>query len=306
MTDTTENLVLDLLKKELKTYSTKQLTTVLDLLAEGNTVPFIARYRKEMTGTLDEVQIREIEERYNYLQKDVIRTIEEQGKLTPELKKSIEIADKMQLVEDLYRPFKQKRRTKATIAKESGLEPLAEWLLSFPSSDVLEEATKYINEENGVESAELALSGAHEIIAEKMSDEPRYRIWIREYTLKNGLLTTVVKKKEKDEKGVFEMYYDYKEPVNKLVSHRILAINRGEKEDILKTALVVNETVIFNYLVKEMIKDENSTATPYIKTAIEDSYKRFVGPSIEREIRSELTEQADTQAINIFGENLRN
>ena len=235
MTDTTENLVLDLLKKELKTYSTKQLTTVLDLLAEGNTVPFIARYRKEMTGTLDEVQIREIEERYTYLQtlekrkKDVIRTIEEQGKVTPELKKSIELADKMQLVEDLYRPFKQKRRTKATIAKESGLEPLADWLLTFPSSDVLEEATKYINEENGVESAELALLGAHEIIAEKMSDEPRYRIWIREYTVKNGLLTTVVKKKEKDEKSVFEMYYDYKEPVNKLVSHRILAINRGEK-----------------------------------------------------------------------------
>jgi uncharacterized protein len=312
MTDITENLVLDLLKKELKTYSTKQLTTVLNLLAEGNTVPFIARYRKEMTGTLDEVQIREIEERYNYLQtlekrkKDVIRTIEEQGKLTPELKKNIELADKMQLVEDLYRPFKQKRRTKATIAKESGLEPLADWLLTFPSADILEEATNYINDENKVESAESALAGAHEIIAETISDEPRYRIWIREYTFKNGQLTTTVKKQEKDEKGVFEMYYDYKEPVNKLVSHRTLAINRGEKEDILKTSLVVNEAVIFNYLFKEIIKEENSTATPYIKLAVEDSYKRFIGPSIEREIRSELTEKADEQAINIFGENLRN
>ena len=312
MTDTTESLVLDLLKKELKAYSSKQLTTVLNLLAEGNTVPFIARYRKEMTGTLDEVQIREIEERHNYLQtlekrkKDVIRTIEEQGKLTPELEQNIELADKMQLVEDLYRPFKQKRRTKATIAKENGLEPLAEWLLTFPSVDILEEAKKYINDENKVESAESALAGAHEIIAETISDEPRYRIWIREYTFKNGQLTTTVKKQEKDEKGVFEMYYDYKEPVNKLVSHRILAINRGEKEDILKTTLVLNEMVVFNYLFKEIIEVENSTATPYIKTAVEDSYKRFIGPSIEREIRAELTVKADEQAINIFGENLRN
>ncbi|MCA9764876.1 MAG: RNA-binding transcriptional accessory protein [Carnobacterium sp.] len=312
MTDTTEVLVLDLLKKELKSYSTKQLTTVLNLLSEGNTVPFIARYRKEMTGTLDEVQIREIEERYNYLQtlekrkKDVIRTIEEQGKLTPDLKKSIEIAEKMQLVEDLYRPFKQKRRTKATIAKESGLESLADWMLTFPSAAVLEEAGKYIDDEKNVDSAESALAGAHEIIAERISDEPRYRTWIREYTLKNGILTTGVKKQEKDEKGVFEMYYDYKEPVNKLVSHRILAINRGEKEDILKTALVVNEASVFNYLVKELIKKENSTTTTYIKEALEDSYKRFIGPSIEREIRSELTVKADEQAINIFGENLRN
>lgn len=312
MTDTTESLVLDLLRKELKAYSSKQLATVLNLLAEGNTVPFIARYRKEMTGTLDEVQIREIEERYNYLQtlekrkKDVIRTIEEQGKLTPELKKSIELAEKMQLVEDLYRPFKQKRRTKATIAKESGLEPLADWLLTFPSSAIHDEATKYVNDEKKVETVEIALAGAHEIIAERMSDEPVYRIWIRDYTLKNGLITTGVKKQEKDEKGVFEMYYDYKEPINKLVSHRILAINRGEKEDILKTTLVINEAVIFNYLFKEVIEKENSTATPYIKSAIEDSYKRFIGPSIEREIRSELTEKADEQAINIFGENLRN
>lgn len=312
MTETAEKIVLDLLKKELKTYTTKQLTTVLNLLAEGNTVPFIARYRKEMTGTLDEVQIREIEERYTYLQtlekrkSDVIRTIEEQGKLTAELKQAIEKADKMQLVEDLYRPFKQKRRTKATIAKESGLEPLADWLLTFSMGDVTAEAAKYIDAEKNVASVEAALAGAHEIIAERISDEPRYRTWIRDYTAKNGTITSTVKKQEKDEKGIFEMYYDYNEPVNKLVSHRILAINRGEKEGILKVALLVDEPSILKYIVKEMIKEEKSPAAPYVTAAIEDSYKRFIGPSIEREIRSELTEQADEQAINIFGENLRN
>lgn len=311
MTETNDKMVLDLLKKELKTYSTKQLTTVLDLLAEGNTVPFIARYRKEMTGTLDEVQIREIEERHTYLQtlekrkSDVIRTIEEQGKLTPELKQSIEKADKMQLVEDLYRPYKQKRRTKATIAKENGLEPFAEWLLTFPHVDILAEAANYVVEEE-VKSVEEVLAGAHEIIAETISDEPRYRIWLREFTAKNGIMTTTVKKQEKDEKGVFEMYYDYSEPVHKMVSHRILAMNRGEKEDVLKVALLIDEARVFSYLHKELIKDEASPATPYVTAAYEDSYKRFIGPSIEREIRSELTEQAGEQAINIFGENLRN
>lgn len=311
MTETNDKMVLDLLKKELKTYSTKQLTTVLDLLAEGNTVPFIARYRKEMTGTLDEVQIREIEERHTYLQtlekrkSDVIRTIEEQGKLTPELKQSIEKADKMQLVEDLYRPYKQKRRTKATIAKENGLEPFAEWLLTFPHADILAEAANYVVEEE-VKSVEEVLAGAHEIIAETISDEPRYRIWLREFTAKNGIMTTTVKKQEKDEKGVFEMYYDYSEPVHKMVSHRILAMNRGEKEDVLKVALLIDEARVFSYLHKELIKDEASPATPYVTAAYEDSYKRFIGPSIEREIRSELTEQAGEQAINIFGENLRN
>ncbi|ALV21824.1 Tex family protein [Carnobacterium antarcticum] len=311
MTETNDKMILDLLKKELKTYSTKQLTTVLDLLAEGNTVPFIARYRKEMTGTLDEVQIREIEERHTYLQtlekrkSDVIRTIEEQGKLTPELKQSIEKAGKMQLVEDLYRPYKQKRRTKATIAKENGLEPFAEWLLTFPHADILAEAANYVVEEE-VKSAEEVLAGAHEIIAETISDEPRYRIWLREFTAKNGIMTTTVKKQEKDEKGVFEMYYDYSEPVHKMVSHRILAMNRGEKEDVLKVALLIDEARVFSYLHKELIKDEASPATPYVTAAYEDSYKRFIGPSIEREIRSELTEQAGEQAINIFGENLRN
>ena len=257
MTETNESIVLDLLKNELKSYSKKQLTTVLDLLAEGNTVAFIARYRKEMTGTLDEVQIREIEERHSYLtnlekrKNDVLRTIDEQGKLTPELEGKIKKAAKMQLVEDLYRPFKQKRRTKATIAKESGLEPLAEWLLSFPNDSVQVEAEKYVNEDNDIATSEEALAGAHEILAEQIGDEPRYRTWIRDYSFKNGAITAKVKKVEKDEKGTFEMYYDYSEPLSKVASHRILAMNRGEKEDILKVSFELNEQKIHEYLEKQ-------------------------------------------------------
>lgn len=313
MAENNDATILTLLKKELKIYSDKQMKTVLDLLEEGNTVPFIARYRKEMTGSLDEVQIREIEDRYHYLQNlekrkgEVLRIIEEQGKLTPELRKSIETAAKMQLVEDLYRPYKQKRRTKATIAKEKGLEPLAEWLMTFPTGvDIKAEASRYVNSEKEVASPEEALAGVHEILAEKISDEPKYRTWIRGFTNKNGFIKTTVKNKEKDEKEVYEMYYDFQEPISKLVSHRILAFNRGEKEDILKVNLVVDEERIMNYLSREIIKNEESAAVPYVTAAFEDSYKRFIGPSIEREIRGELTERADEQAIHIFGENLRN
>lgn len=313
MAEQTDATILQLLKKELKVYSEKQLTTVLNLLAEGNTVPFIARYRKEMTGTLDEVQIREIEDRYTYLQNlekrkgEVLRIIEEQGKLTPELQKSIETADKMQLVEDLYRPYKQKRRTKATIAKEKGLEPLADWLMSFPKTvDVAKEASQYINEEKEVLSSEEALAGAHEILAERISDEPKFRTWLREFTMRNGIMVSTVKNEEKDEKGVYEMYYEFSEPVAKLVSHRILALNRGEKEDILKVGLTIDEARINKYFTRELIQDEDSPSAPYVIAAFEDSYKRFIGPSIEREIRGELTERADEQAIHIFGENLRN
>lgn len=313
MAENNDATILTLLKKELKIYSDKQMKTVLDLLEEGNTVPFIARYRKEMTGSLDEVQIREIEDRYHYLQNlekrkgEVLRIIEEQGKLTPELRKSIETAAKMQLVEDLYRPYKQKRRTKATIAKEKGLEPLAEWLMTFPTGVVIKaEASHYVNSEKEVASPEEALAGVHEILAEKISDEPKYRTWIRGFTNKNGFIKTTVKNKEKDEKEVYEMYYDFQEPIAKLVSHRILAFNRGEKEDILKVNLVVDEERIMNYLSREIIENEDSAAVPYVTAAFEDSYKRFIGPSIEREIRGELTERADEQAIHIFGENLRN
>lgn len=312
MTETNETIVLDLLKNELKSYSKKQLTTVLDLLAEGNTVPFIARYRKEMTGTLDEVQIREIEERHSYLtnlekrKNDVLRSIEDQGKLTPELEGKIKKAAKMQLVEDLYRPFKQKRRTKATIAKESGLEPLAQWLLTFPTEDILAEAEKYVSDENQVATSADALAGAHEILAELIGDEPKYRTWIREYSSKNGAITAKVKNVDKDEKGTFEMYYDYSEPLSKVASHRILAMNRGEKEDILKVSFDLDERRIHDYLEKQLIEQPQSTAASFITAAYEDSYKRFIGPSIEREIRAELTETAGEQAIHIFGENLRN
>lgn len=312
MVEMNENRVLELLNAELTAYSKKQITTVLNLLKEGNTVPFIARYRKEMTGTLDEVQIREIEERHAYLETlekrkvDVLKTIEEQGKLTPELEKEIKQADKMQLVEDLYRPYKQKRRTKATIAKEKGLGPLADWLLAFPKTDVTAEAETYINEEQEVLTAEDALAGAHEILAETFGDEPDYRQWIRDFTFNKGRVVSTVKDEEADEKGVFEMYYDYSEPIKSVVSHRVLAMNRGEKEKILKVALEVDEEQIFAYLMKQIVKDSSATSTPYLQEAYMDSYKRFIGPAIEREIRSSLTEVADEQAIAIFGENLRN
>ncbi|WP_207696332.1 S1 RNA-binding protein [Enterococcus sp. DIV0212c] len=306
--------VVDLLQKELTGYRPKQITTVLTLLSEGNTVPFIARYRKEMTGSLDEVQIREIEERYTYLgnlekrKEEVLRLIEEQGKLTEELAKSIQKATKMQQVEDLYRPYKQKRRTKATIAKEKGLEPLADWLMSFPAqADASAEAQKYVDSEKEVESVETALQGAHEIIAERVSDEPKFRTWIRDFTFKHGQYVSTVKDKEKDEKSVYEMYYDFSEPVSKMVSHRVLATNRGEKEDILKVAILVDEEKINSYLERQLIgTNKQSSTASYVETAYLDSYKRFIGPAIEREIRNELTEKADEQAINIFGENLRN
>ncbi|MFK4566970.1 Tex family protein [Enterococcus sp. UD-01] len=305
--------VVTLLQKELTGYRPKQITTVLTLLHEGNTVPFIARYRKEMTNSLDEVQIREIEERYNYLsnlekrKEEVLRLIEEQGKLTDELAKSIQQATKMQQVEDLYRPYKQKRRTKATIAKEKGLEPLADWLLSFPAkADVTAEAEQYINAEKEVASAAEALQGAHEILAERISDEPKFRTWIRDYTFKHGDYVSKVKDAEKDEKSVYEMYYDFSEPVSKMVSHRVLATNRAEKEDIIKVAIVVDETKINDYFARQLITSNQSPTASYVEAAYLDSYKRFIGPAIERELRNELTEKADEQAITIFGENLRN
>ena len=213
------------------------------MLDEGNTVPFIARYRKEQTGSLDEVQIRDIMERSQYIQnlehrkEEVIRLIEEQGKLTPELQQSIVKATKLQEVEDLYRPYKQKRRTKATVAKEKGLEPFAQWLLTFPKQGSLEEeASRYFSEEKEVMSTEDVITGAKDIIAEMVSDEAEGRKWIRRETSNKGIIETVVKDAEKDEKKVYEMYYAYEEPVNKIVPHRVLALNRGEKEEILRVA----------------------------------------------------------------------
>ncbi|EOH87406.1 Tex family protein [Enterococcus villorum] len=312
MVENVNQTIIQLVQKELTEYHSKQIVTVLNLLNEGNTVPFIARYRKEMTNSLDEVQIREIEERYAYLEnlekrkQEVLRLIDEQGKLTPELEKDIIGAVKMQQLEDLYRPYKQKRRTKATIAKEKGLAPFAQWLRQLPNGDVQEEAKKYINEEKEVHTVEEVLQGAHEIIAEEVSDSAKYRTWIRSYTYNKGSYVSVVKKKELDEKEVYEMYYDFSEPIHKIVSHRILATNRGEKEGVLKVALQVEEEAIFTYLERQLITSETSPAAIFVRTAYQDSYKRFIQPAIEREIRNELTEKADEQAIAIFGENLRN
>ncbi|EHK0650303.1 RNA-binding transcriptional accessory protein [Enterococcus faecium] len=312
MTENLNQTIIQLVQKELSDYRPKQLTTVLNLLNEGNTVPFIARYRKEMTGSLDEVQIREIEERYAYLENlekrktEVIRLIDEQGKLTPELEAEITQAVKMQQVEDLYRPYKQKRRTKATIAKEKGLEPLAKWLMQLTDGEVQSEAEKYIDKEKEVSSAEEALHGAHEIIAEQVSDNAKFRTWIRSYTYNKGMYVSNVKDEQADEKGVYEMYYDFAEPVHKMVSHRILATNRGEKEDILKVFLQVDEAAILAYLDRQIVKNPASPSSSFVREAYQNSYKRFIQPAIERELRNELTEKADEQAIAIFGENLRN
>jgi len=289
-----------------------QVDAVIKLLEEGNTVPFIARYRKEVTGSLDEVQIKAVEDRYHYIQQleqrkeEVIRLIHEQDKLTPELEKSILSATVLQRVEDLYRPYKQKRRTKATIAKEKGLEPLADLLVAF-SHDPLEQlAIKFVDNDQ-VANAEDALAGARDILAERFADDAAIREKIRTYSLKDGVLVTSVKNAEIDEKNVFEMYYEYEEPVNRIVPHRILAINRGEKEDVLKVSIHVPVDRVLMIMWKEWIPATGtSPAIVEVKLAIEDSYKRLIQPSIEREIRNELTEKAETQAIHIFSANLRN
>nr|WP_304219496.1 Tex family protein [Fredinandcohnia onubensis] len=293
--------------------TTKQVHSVINLLDEGNTVPFIARYRKELTGSLDEVQIKDVQEKWTYLQnletrkEEVIRLISEQGKLTDELQAEIMKSTKLQQVEDLYRPYKQKRRTKATVAKEKGLEPLAEWLYTFPMNvDVLQYATGFISEEKEVLSAEDAIQGAKDIIAEWISDDATFRQWIRNETFKQGTIETVVKDQEKDEKNVYEMYYEYKEPIHKVVPHRVLAMNRGEKEEILRVSIEPPLDRIVTFLHRKIEKKENSPVTPYIVETIEDSYKRLIQPSIEREIRKELTEKAEDRAIHIFSENLRN
>ncbi|WP_102349574.1 Tex family protein [Bacillus sp. Marseille-P3661] len=307
-----DNFIINNIAKSLG-ISTKQIQNVIALIEEGNTVPFIARYRKERTNGLDEVQIRSITEKWEYAQnlekrkEEVIRLIDEQGKLTEELKKDIEQAVILQQIEDLYRPYKQKRRTKATIAKEKGLEPLAEWMYSLPTQgNVEDEARKYLNEEKEVLTEEDALAGARDIIAEYISDSAPFREWIRNETFKRGKLQSVVKDQEKDEKNVYEMYYEYEEPVLKVVPHRVLALNRGEKEDVLKVTVDPPQENILNYLTKEIIKGKSTVAIGQLDTAIEDSYKRLIQPSIEREIRNTLTEKAEDQAIHIFSENLRN
>lgn len=301
-----------LVKAELTQYKPKQIDTVLGLLQDGNTVPFIARYRKDQTGSLDEVQIREIEERQRYLEnfekrkEEISRLIDEQGKLTPEITAALSKATTLTALEDIYRPYKQKRRTKATIAKEAGLEPFALWLLMTTKDSVEEKAATFINEEKAILTVEDAINGAVEIIAEWISDEANYRKQLRQFTQKNGIVKSVVKKEELDEKKVYEMYYDYEEPVKSIVPHRVLALNRAEKEDVVRVTIEVDVTNPLTKIKEEKIKNPSSPSAPIVEGAIEESYKRFIGPAIEREIRNELSEKAQTQAIAIFGENLKN
>ena len=311
----TENHSIDVsavIAQELKV-GKKSVQQVIALLEEGNTVPFIARYRKEMTSSMDEVQIRDVMNRWQYLEnlqkrkEEVLRIIEEQGKLTEELRSALIKADKLQVVEDLYRPFKQKRRTKATVAKEKGLEPLAEWLLTFPKNvSVEEQAASFISEEKEVVTIEDAINGAKDIIAEVISDDASLRQWIRTTTFKLGSVQSSVKDVEKDEKRVYENYYEYEEPVQKIVPHRVLALNRGEKEDILRVSIKVDPGKIFTYMERQIITVPYSSVDSIIKEVIEDAYKRLIQPSIEREIRNELTEKAEDRAIHIFAENLKN
>lgn len=304
--------MLQLVSKETGVKTT-QAEQVIKLLEEGNTVPFIARYRKEQTGSLDEVQIKAIEDRYNYIQQleqrkeEVIRLIDEQGKLTEELITSINNATVLQRVEDLYRPYKQKRRTKATIAKEKGLEPLANLLLTFPKESVEKLATDYLNEELEVLTIEDALQGARDILAEQFADDAKIREQIRNISRADGKVISSVKKAELDEKNIFEMYYEYEEPVKKIVPHRTLALNRGEKEDVLKVSIQVPIEKVTSVMKLQWVPNNTSSdAVEHVEMSIEDSYKRLIQPSVEREIRTELTEKAEAQAIHIFSENLRN
>ncbi len=290
----------------------RQVEVVLNLLKEGNTVPFIARYRKEATGSLDEEVIRSINEVYEYQvnllkrKEDVIRLIDEKGMLTDELKEEILKCQKLVEVEDLYRPFKEKKKTKATEAIKNGLEPLANMIMEFKNRDIKKEAKSFLNDK--VTSIEEAIEGAKYIIAEAISDNAEYRKYIRENIVKFGIITSKVKKKaqELDQAKTYEMYYDYSEAIKSIKPHRILAINRGEKEGILSVNIDVDFSYIINYLEKKVIKKSNTSEEIYVKEAILDSYKRLIFPSVEREIRSELKETAEITAIDNFSKNVEN
>ena len=297
-----KQIALDLNIKEI------QVINVLKLLKEDNTIAFIARYRKEMTGNLDEEKIKSIKEVYDYevnllkRKEDVIRLIDEKGLLTEELQKEILKAKKLVEVEDLYRPFKEKKKTKATEAIKNGLEPLAKIILSFPKE--LYNVEKFLNE--NVKTKEDAIEGAKYIIAEYISDNAYYRKWIRNNIYKNSKIKSKMKKDAQDEKKVYEMYYDYSEDIKSIKPHRILALNRAEKEGIISVSFDYNKDYIYEYLENKIIKNNDSICVNYVKDAIIDSYKRLIGPSVEREIRSELTEKASDVAIENFGKNLEN
>ena len=287
----------------------KQVNVVLEMLSEGNTIPFIARYRKEVTGALDEETIRSINEVYEYQvnllkrKEDVIRLIDEKGMLTEELKNNILMCNKLVEVEDLYRPYKEKKKTKATEAIALGLEPLAKMMMTFPTTGSIENLCgKFINDK--VKNVEEAVQGACYIIAEWISDNASYRKWIRSYFYKNGVIISSLKKDAVDENKTYEMYYEYSEVIKNIKPHRILALNRAEKEKILNVSIDVNKDEILAYLEKKLIKNTNSFVCSYVKAAIADSYKRLIGPSIEREVRSDLTEKGEEAAIDNFGKNL--
>ena len=286
-----------------------QVEAAVKLIDEGNTIPFISRYRKEATGSLNDEQLRNLDERLTYLRsledkkEQVLKSIEEQGKLTDELKEKILAAQTLVVVEDLYRPYRPKRKTRASIAKEKGLEPLAEYILRQEATEpVLNEATKYVSEEKEVKTPEEALQGAQDIIAEMVSDDADHRLYIRNITVEEGIVTSTAK----DEKAqsVYEMYYNFEEPVKKIAGHRVLALNRGEAEKVLTVKVNAPEERILRYLEKKLITKENEYTAPVIRAAAEDSYDRLIAPAIEREIRNDLTEKAEDGAINVFGKNL--
>ena len=286
-----------------------QVEAAVKLIDEGNTIPFISRYRKEVTGSLNDEQLRNLDERLTYLRsledkkEQVLKSIEEQGKLTDELKEKILAAQTLVVVEDLYRPYRPKRKTRASIAKEKGLEPLAEYILRQEATEpLLNEAAKYVSEEKEVKTPEEALQGAQDIIAEMISDDADHRLYIRNITVEEGIVTGTAK----DEKAqsVYEMYYNFEEPVKKIAGHRVLALNRGEAEKVLTVKVNAPEERILRYLEKKLITKENEYTTPVICAAVEDSYDRLIAPAIEREIRNDLTEKAEDGAINVFGKNL--
>ncbi|HSQ33812.1 MAG TPA: Tex-like N-terminal domain-containing protein, partial [Peptostreptococcaceae bacterium] len=285
-----------------------QVDNTIKLIDEGNTIPFIARYRKEVTGELSDVVLRQLYDRLIYLRnlksrkEDIIRLIKEQGKLNEDIINSVEKATTLQEIEDIYAPFKPKKRTRATIAKEKGLEPLALDILN-KSIDIDTEIKKYINPEKEVNNFEDAIKGACDIIAEIIAEDSYVRKYIRNMALSEGLINT---KNSKDEKSVYDMYYDYSESIKTIAPHRILAINRAEKEEYIKVKMEINNEKIIDNINRRYIKDINKECSQYIKNAIEDSYKRLIYPSIEREIRTYLTDIAQERAINVFGKNVKN
>ena len=297
----------EILKKEFNLRD-EQINNTIKLIDEGNTIPFIARYRKEMTGEMSDVTLRSFYDKLIYLRNlqsrkdDVIRIIEEQGKLTPEIKENVEKANTLQEVEDIYAPYKQKKRTRATIAKEKGLEQLALDILNKNIINIDEESSKYINEGKEVNSIEDAIKGARDIIAEIVSDDAKIRKYIRELALREGVIVT---RNSTEEKSVYDMYYDYSESVKTIAPHRVLAINRGEKEDFLKVKVEINNEKVINYIINEYVNDRNFKNKEQIVNAIEDSYKRLILPSIEREVRNSLTENAQERAISVFGKNVK-